>query len=87
MLIGKLLQIGYTPRGSVEADASARLVGPDPCPRTLERDGSAGAVRQAEVRQAEVRQAEVRQAEVRRPGVRRQIEPRNAGVRSVVIEA
>ena len=50
MLIGKLLQIGYTPRGSVEADASARLVGPDPCPRTLERDGSAGAVRQAEVR-------------------------------------
>ena len=55
MLIGKLLQIGYTPRGSVEADASARLVGPDPCPRTLDRDGSAGAVRQAEVRQAEVR--------------------------------
>ena len=50
MLIGKLFQIGYTPRGSVEADASARLVGPDPCPRTLERDGSAGAVRQAEVR-------------------------------------
>jgi len=41
MLIGKLFQIGYTPRASVEADASARLVGPDPCPRTLERDGSA----------------------------------------------
>jgi hypothetical protein len=72
MLIGKLFQIGYTPRGSVEADASARLVRPDPRPRTLRRDDAAGAARKAEVRKAEVR---------------RQAEPRNAGVRSVVIEA
>jgi hypothetical protein len=77
MLIGKLFQIGYTPRGGVEADASARLVRPDPRPRTLGRDDAAGAARKAEVRKAEVRKAEVR----------RQAEPRNAGVRSVVIEA
>ena len=37
MLIGKLFHIGYTPRGSVVVDASARLVRPDPRPRTLER--------------------------------------------------
>jgi hypothetical protein len=86
MLIGKLFQIGYTPRGGVAADAPARRVRPDPRPRTPGRDDTAGAVRQAEVRQAEVRQAEVRQAEVRRPrcGGRQN---RNAGVRSVVIEA
>jgi hypothetical protein len=85
MLIGKLFQIGYTPRGGVAAGAPARLVRPDPRPRTPGRDDTAGAVRQAEVRQAEVRQAEVRQAEVRRPrcGGRQN---RNAGVRSVVIE-
>ena len=77
MLIGKLFQIGYTPRGGVEADASARLVRPDPRPRTLGRDDAAGAARKAEARKAEVRKAEVR----------RQAEPRNAGVRSVVIEA
>jgi hypothetical protein len=86
MLIGKLFQIGYTPRGGVAADAPARRVRPNPRPRTPGRDDTAGAVRQAEVRQAEVRQAEVRQAEVRRPrcGGRQN---RNAGVRSVVIEA
>ena len=77
MLIAKLFQIGYTPRGGVEADASARLVRPDPRPRTLGRDDAAGAARKAEARKAEVRKAEVR----------RQAEPRNAGVRSVVIEA
>jgi hypothetical protein len=77
MLIGKLFQIGYTPRGGVEADASARLVRPDPRPRTLGRDDAADAAPKAEVRKAEVRKAEVR----------RQAEPRNAGVRSVVIEA
>jgi hypothetical protein len=82
MLIGKLFQIGYTPRGGVEADASARLVRPDPRPRTLGRDDAAGAARKAEARKAEARKAEVRKAEVRR-----QAEPRNAGVRSVVIEA
>jgi len=60
MLIGKLFQIGYTPRGGVAADASARLVRPDPRPRTPGRDDAVGAVRQAEVRQAEVRQADVR---------------------------
>jgi hypothetical protein len=72
MLIGKLFQIGYTPRGGVEADASARLVRPDPRPRTLGRDDAADAAPKAEVRKAEVR---------------RQAEPGNAGVRSVVIEA
>ena len=72
MLIGKLLQIGYTPRGCVKAGGPARRVGPEPRPRTPGRDDAAGAGRQAEMR---------------RPGVRRQIEPRNAGVRSVVIEA
>jgi hypothetical protein len=50
MLIGKLFQIGYTPRGCVEADAPARRVRPDPRPRTPGRDDAAGAVRQAEVR-------------------------------------
>jgi hypothetical protein len=70
----------------VAADAPARRVRPDPRPRTPGRDDTAGAVRQAEVRQAEVRQAEVRQAEVRRPGCGGR-QNRNAGVRSVVIEA
>jgi hypothetical protein len=91
MLIGKLFQIGYTPRGGVAADAPARRVRPNPRPRTPGRDDTAGAVRQAEVRQAEVRQAEVRQAEVRQAEVRRPRcggrQNRNAGVRSVVIEA
>jgi hypothetical protein len=86
MLIGKLFQIGYTPRGGVAADAPARRVRPNPRPRTPGRDDTAGAVRQAEVRQAEVRQAEVRQAEVRRPGCGGR-QNRNAGVRSVDIEA
>jgi hypothetical protein len=81
MLIGKLFQIGYTPRGGVAADAPARRVRPNPRPRTPGRDDTAGAVRQAEVRQAEVRQAEVR-----RPGCGGR-QNRNAGVRSVVIEA
>ena len=61
MLIGKLFQIGYTPRGGAEADASARLVRPDPRPRTPGRDDAEGAVRQAEVR----RQAESGNAGVR----------------------
>jgi len=85
MLIGKLFQIGYTPRGGVAADASTRLVRPDPRPRTPGRDDAAGAVRQAAVRQADVPQAEVRQADVRRPRCGRQ--NCNAGVRSVVREA
>jgi hypothetical protein len=71
MLTGKLLQIGYTPRRCVEADASAWLVRPDPRPRTPGRDDAAGAVRQAEARRP-------------RSGGRQN---RNAGVRSVVIEA
>jgi hypothetical protein len=76
MLIGKLFQIGYTPRGGVAVDAPARLVRPDPRPRTPGRDDAAGAVPQAEVRQAEVRRP--------RCGGRQN---RNAGGRSVVIEA
>jgi hypothetical protein len=71
MLTGKLFQIGYTPRSSVAAGAPERPARPDPRPRARERDAAA---------------AEVRQAEARRPrsGGRQN---RNAGMRSVVIEA
>jgi hypothetical protein len=43
MLIGKLFQIGYTPRRSVAAGAPERLVRPDPRPRARERDDAADA--------------------------------------------